>query len=103
MRAGTPRSERSDRSTDCPPRGLDRLTMREREVLLLLADGLTNQVLARRLGIAERTVRAHVLGIVRKLELQTRTEAALMGDRHRAQLISHPAMPDVAMPDVAMP
>ncbi|WP_079078727.1 helix-turn-helix domain-containing protein [Streptomyces sp. DSM 15324] len=92
---------------------MDQLTKREREVLLLLADGLTNQGLANRLGIAQRTVRAHIFSIVRKLELQSRTEAALVGDRNRVRLASDTtfpeaspldaAMPEVAMPDVVMP
>ncbi|MFI9153926.1 helix-turn-helix transcriptional regulator [Streptomyces sp. NPDC053367] len=87
---------------------MDLLTKREREVLLLLADGLTNQGLAQRLGIAERTVRAHVFGIVRKLELRSRTEAAIMGDRHRSALAPEAAgqgtaSPESAMPQAAMP
>ncbi|GAA2355747.1 LuxR C-terminal-related transcriptional regulator [Streptomyces violaceusniger] len=98
MRTGTQRSHRSAPPADLLPRRVDRLTKREREVLLLLADGLTNQALASRLGIAQRTVRAHIFGIVRKLELHFRTEAALVGDRHRALL-----EPDMTLPEAAMP
>ncbi|MFE0810023.1 response regulator transcription factor [Streptomyces sp. NPDC058794] len=60
--------------------GLDfsALTGRELEVLLLLATGEQNRRLARRLGIAERTVRAHTASIVRKLGLTTRFEAAIV-------------------------
>ncbi|MET9965538.1 LuxR C-terminal-related transcriptional regulator [Streptomyces sp. NPDC006356] len=54
------------------------LTDREREVLLLLATGEQNRWLARRLGIAERTVRAHTTSIVRKLDLKSRFEAAIV-------------------------
>ncbi|MFF0745197.1 helix-turn-helix transcriptional regulator [Streptomyces sp. NPDC004111] len=54
------------------------LTGREVEVLLLLASGEQNRWLARRLGIAERTVRAHTSSIVRKLELKSRFEAAIV-------------------------
>ncbi|MEU1303863.1 helix-turn-helix domain-containing protein [Streptomyces shenzhenensis] len=82
---------------------MDRLTNREREVLLLMADGLTNQALASRLGIAQRTVRAHIFGIVRKLELQSRTEAALVGDHHRALLTPDTVLPEAATPEVATP
>ncbi|MEV6649243.1 LuxR C-terminal-related transcriptional regulator [Streptomyces sp. NPDC051219] len=46
---------------------LARLTGREREVLRNLAKGESNRLLARRLGVAERTVRAHITSIVRKL------------------------------------
>ncbi|MFF7357596.1 MULTISPECIES: helix-turn-helix domain-containing protein [Streptomyces] len=54
------------------------LTEREREVLLLLATGEQNRWLARRLGIAERTVRAHTASIVRKLDLTSRFQAAIV-------------------------
>ncbi|MFC7986656.1 helix-turn-helix transcriptional regulator [Streptomyces sp. NPDC057336] len=61
---------------------LARLTDREREVLRCLAKGETNRVLARRLGIAERTVRAHVTSIVRKLGVGSRFEAGLVAFQH---------------------
>ncbi|MFI7198097.1 helix-turn-helix transcriptional regulator [Streptomyces massasporeus] len=53
---------------------LARLTDREREVLRHLAKGESNRILARQLGIAERTVRAHITSIVRKLGLGSRFE-----------------------------
>ncbi|MER5561713.1 MULTISPECIES: LuxR C-terminal-related transcriptional regulator [unclassified Streptomyces] len=57
---------------------LDRLTCREREVLRNLARAEPNRALARRLGIAERTVKAHITSLVRKLELDSRLEATLV-------------------------
>ncbi|WP_079189075.1 helix-turn-helix domain-containing protein [Streptomyces kebangsaanensis] len=57
---------------------LARLTVREREVLRNMARGESNRVLARRLGIAERTVRAHITSIVRKLGVVSRFEAGLV-------------------------
>ncbi|WP_149825756.1 helix-turn-helix domain-containing protein [Streptomyces tailanensis] len=63
------------------------LTKREREVLLKLADGLADEDLARELGIAERTVRAHMARITQKLHVQSRLQAALMADRHREALL----------------
>ncbi|MER6802628.1 MULTISPECIES: response regulator transcription factor [Streptomyces] len=58
--------------------GVSKLTNREREVLLLVAAALPNRTIARRLGIAERTVKAHVTSIVEKLKVASRLEAALL-------------------------
>ncbi|MEU8564580.1 helix-turn-helix transcriptional regulator [Streptomyces cyaneofuscatus] len=57
---------------------LKELTGREREVLLLLGTGLGNRQLARELGIAERTVKAHTARILEKLEQETRLQAAVV-------------------------
>ncbi len=57
------------------------LTGREREVLELLAEGLRNQAIAGRLSIAEKTVKHHVSSILSKLEVNHRTEAALLASR----------------------
>jgi DNA-binding NarL/FixJ family response regulator len=57
------------------------LTSRELDVLVLLADGLPNKVIARRLGIAEKTVKAHVTQIFQALGVTDRTQAALWADR----------------------
>jgi ATP/maltotriose-dependent transcriptional regulator MalT len=54
------------------------LTRRELEVLALLADGLTNDEIARRLFISVTTVKAHVRHILEKLGVRTRTQAALL-------------------------
>ncbi|MEV6655305.1 helix-turn-helix transcriptional regulator [Streptomyces sp. NPDC051219] len=64
-----------------------RLTRREREVLLMLADGMPDKELARELGIASRTVRAHLANITRKLGVKSRLQAALVGDRQREVLL----------------
>jgi LuxR family transcriptional regulator, maltose regulon positive regulatory protein len=58
------------------PSGLAEVTPREREVLALLVEGLTNQQIAERLVVSEHTVHRHVTNILRKLELPTRTAAA---------------------------
>jgi two-component system, NarL family, response regulator LiaR len=58
------------------------LTERETEVLQLVAQGHTNQVIANQLGIDERTVRVHVTHILQKLDLDNRTQAALFALRH---------------------
>jgi DNA-binding NarL/FixJ family response regulator len=55
------------------------LTDRELQVLVVLGEGVTNTAIARRLRIQEATVRSHVHHILTKLQLRTRTEAALLG------------------------
>jgi len=57
------------------------LTPREREVLNLLAEGLRNQDIAGRLSIAEKTVKHHISSILSKLQLNHRTEAAVLASR----------------------
>lgn len=60
---------------------LDRLNRREREVLALLAAGRRNRAIAEQLGVAESTVKFHVTGVLKKLAVSTRGEAAALGVR----------------------
>ncbi len=54
------------------------LTPREYEILCLLAEGLSNKVIAKNLGISDGTVKLHVKSILRKLNIHSRVEAAVM-------------------------
>ena len=58
------------------------LTQREREVLALLAQGLTNKDIAQALFVSVRTVEAHLRNVYGKLSVRSRTEAALWAVEH---------------------
>jgi two-component system response regulator DevR len=68
LRDGAPKDER-----------LASLTEREREILALIADGLTNRQIGARLFLAEKTVKNYVSGLLSKLGMQRRTQAAVYG------------------------
>jgi DNA-binding NarL/FixJ family response regulator len=70
------RSRRSDRP----------LSNREEEVLRLVGAGLANKLIARRLGIAERTVKAHLTNIFASIGVTDRTQAALWAREHLPDL-----------------
>jgi DNA-binding NarL/FixJ family response regulator len=63
------------------PQTVNALTDREREVLALVAEGLSNQQIADALVISERTARTHVSNILGKLGVASRTQAALLAIR----------------------
>ncbi|MEO6688032.1 MAG: response regulator transcription factor [Dokdonella sp.] len=56
---------------------LESLSTREREVLTLMAEGLSNMQIAERLGIGEKTVKTHVSNVLSKLNVNDRTQAAV--------------------------
>jgi DNA-binding NarL/FixJ family response regulator len=58
------------------------LTPREREVLGLVREGLANKQVARRLGISERTVKAHLTSVFQRIGVTDRTQAALWAERN---------------------
>ncbi len=55
------------------------LTKRQREILILIADGLTNRQIGERLFLAEKTVKNYVSALLTKLGMQRRTQAAVFG------------------------
>jgi two-component system response regulator DevR len=72
LRDGEPRDER-----------LASLTVREREVLALIADGLSNRQIAEHLSLAEKTVKNYVSAVFVKLGMERRTQAAVYGAQVR--------------------
>ena len=64
------------------PSPIDDLTPRDAEILSLLAEGQSNKVIARNLGISDGTVKLHVKAILRKLNIHSRVEAAVIAVEH---------------------
>ncbi len=65
---------------DMPP-----FTKRKRDVLSLLADGISNRDIACKLGLSEHTVRIHMSAVLRNLNVTNRTQAALFAAEHFAR------------------
>src|SRR5215218_2762629 len=78
-----PRVARAVLAHGTTPSALNGMTAREREVLALLGTGLANKVIARRLGISEATVKAHLTRIFRQIGVRDRTSAAMWAREHR--------------------
>jgi DNA-binding NarL/FixJ family response regulator len=66
----------------------DQLTERELEVLVLLARGNPNKVIARRLEISEKTVKNHITSIFQALDVRDRTQAALWAQQHGVERLT---------------
>jgi two-component system nitrate/nitrite response regulator NarL len=68
------------------------MTPREREVVLLIGDGLSNKEIAERLGIAIHTAKSHVHNILEKLALRTRLQVAAYAHQEQQTSRLHPAI-----------
>ena len=66
-----------------PTSVLDSLTPRELDILGHLAAGHSNKIIARKLDLAESTIKVHVQNILRKLELSSRVQAAVFAVQHK--------------------
>ncbi|MES2323563.1 MAG: response regulator [Pseudomonadota bacterium] len=66
-----------------PPSDIDRLTPREKDILDCLARGESNKLIARKLELAESTVKIHVQNVLKKLKLSSRVQAAVYAVEQR--------------------
>jgi DNA-binding NarL/FixJ family response regulator len=77
------------RQEEEPPDALPGLTDREREILALIGEGLTNRQIGSRLYLAEKTVKNHISRLLAKLGVERRVQAAVMAtqlqDRRRQE------------------
>lgn len=80
---------RGDRREEEQPDGLHGLTEREREILALIGEGLTNRQIGQRLYLAEKTVKNHISRLLAKLGVERRIQAAVIAtqvqDRQRPE------------------
>ncbi|MDU3453720.1 MAG: two-component system response regulator NarL [Proteus mirabilis] len=74
-------SLREDRSEG--ERDIDQLIPRERDILKLIAQGLSNKMIARKLDITESTVKVHVKHLLKKMKLKSRVEVAVWVHQQR--------------------
>ncbi len=65
-----------------PPPGWDELTVREREVFALVADGLSNAEIGKRVFLSEPTVKTHVGRLLRKLDARDRVQLVVLAHRN---------------------
>lgn len=77
-----PKAARTVLAARRQPGPVELLTEREREVLQMVGKGMPNKHISRRLGISEKTVKAHLTSIFRTIGVADRTQAALWAERN---------------------
>jgi DNA-binding NarL/FixJ family response regulator len=77
-----PKAARALLSARRSPTLAEKLSEREREVLAMVGEGMPNKAIARRLGISEKTVKAHLTSVYRQIGVTDRTQAALWAHRN---------------------
>jgi DNA-binding NarL/FixJ family response regulator len=82
-------------------RWIDELSDRERQVLVLLSDGLSNRAIAKRLFLSETTVKSHLMAVYRKLGVTNRTQAAMIAMQVGAGSMDREALLGWALPHVS--
>jgi DNA-binding NarL/FixJ family response regulator len=82
-------------------RWIEELSDRERQVLVLLSDGLSNRAIAKRLFLSETTVKSHLMVIYRKLGVTNRTQAAMIALQIGVGSVDREALLGWALPHVS--
>ena len=77
-----PKAARALLSARRAPSPAESLSQREREVLAMVGEGMPNKVIAQRLSISEKTVKAHLTSVFRQIGVTDRTQAALWAQRN---------------------
>lgn len=77
---------RGEQTKEPEPGGLPGLTAREREILALIGEGLTNRQIGRRLYLAEKTVKNHISRLLAKLGVERRIQAAVIATQAQDRL-----------------
>ena len=72
------------------------MTRREREIIDLISEGLSNKEIAQRLHIATYTVKSHVHNILEKLELSTRLQVAVYSHTQKSQRTAPDMIPSIS-------
>jgi DNA-binding NarL/FixJ family response regulator len=81
-----PRAARALLDAKSAPDPLEGLSRRERDVLGLLLEGLPNKLIARRLGISEKTVKSHLTSVFRTIGVTDRVQAVLWAERQGVRI-----------------
>jgi DNA-binding NarL/FixJ family response regulator len=76
-----PEPQAADAAADSVDSRIERLSRQELRILLRIKDGKLNKQIADELGITESTVKTHITMLLRKLDLQSRTQAAVLAQR----------------------
>ena len=77
-----PKAARALLSARRAPSPAESLSQREQEVLAMVGEGMPNKVIAQRLSISEKTVKAHLTSVFRQIGVTDRTQAALWAQRN---------------------
>ena len=64
---------------------IGKLTEREKEILTLVAEGMTNKEIGEKLHLAEKTIKHYMTNVLQKLQVRSRVEAALLAQKHGLQ------------------